>query len=1201
MNLTNSEGRHRDILHARRTAILVIGMHRSGTSALTRVLNILGADLPTDLMPPVMGNNEIGFWESLGVQGINDRVLESAGSAWDDWQRLPPAWFNSPSVREDFLGKALPLLKHHFGHSAFFVLKDPRISRLLPLWLEALQEFNCDVRCLIPYRNPLEVSASLRARDGFPSTKSHLIWLRYVLDAELSSRQVPRAIVTYDNLLDDWPSTLDALSQKLDLVWPRWSPTTKDQIEKFLSSSHRHHSIPNEVIFDQPHLSPWVKDTHAGFCELASDQTESIASIKLDAVRQEFDRASDSIGTVFNFEKETMDAHLADLRLRKEELELSNVGHESHITQLQGQVADLVNKVQDLSAHLSSVQIEARDATSLKLDLLTKLDAIQSTAAWQLAAPVRYAENRFPRFVRLLAALPKLVWWTLSSKLPQRLRLRKAAAVLLKRGLFDRKWYVENNPDVLLQGQDPLIHWLIFGWREGRRPTPEPDSDWFVSLNSEMASNGHNPLVTYLLNDREAEKSERKSTSAPVGGGLPRLYSQMLATADRNSFNADHVAEPDAGLDSSLFNVKLIAFYLPQFHPIPENDEWWGKGFTEWTNVTKAVPQFEGHYQPQLPGELGFYDLRLSEVLHRQVALAIQHGLSGFCFHYYWFAGRRLLEKPLNQFTSDKSIKFEFCICWANENWTRRWDGQESEILLAQEHSPATDEKFIDDVVPLFQDPRYITISGRPVLIVYRIDLLPEPKLTVKRWRTRCRELGLPEPYLIAARTFGLKDPRPHGFDAAVEFPPHNVDVLDITKSTALLNPAFQGRIFSYPSLVSKQVVPKPSEPCRIFGCAFPGWDNEARKPGKGHVFWGATPRLYSEWLDKLCRDAGARSVSDERIVFVNAWNEWAEGAHLEPDRRFGYAYLRATAQVLRKHVSATSGLSGGINWLSGEPVYREAEIAVVVHVFQLDTWKHIAEKLVHIPERFDLFITLVDEDGVDLVRNNLPDNVRQCFLGVTPNRGRDIEPFLHCLPSIYNLGYEIALKVHAKGNTTQKNGIDWGLDLIGKALGSTKAAKGIINLMRARQGIGLVSPTGHLLPIEYFWGSAEDAELNRRNFERLASQAALPRLTKGFSFPAGSVYWFRPRAFHALTTISISDGTFPSEGGQRDGTPAHAVERLVGLAASTDGWSTEVTKTANPFEESTSWLMGIERGTYPFAHPTFDAIPYSHPVQGIR
>lgn len=350
--------------------------------------------------------------------------------------------------------------------------------------------------------------------------------------------------------------------------------------------------------------------------------------------------------------------------------------------------------------------------------------------------------------------------------------------------------------------------------------------------------------------------------------------------------------------------VRLIAFYLPQFHPIPENDAWWGKGFTEWRNVSKAVPQFKGHYQPHLPGELGFYDLRVPEVQRRQVELAKNYGIHGFCFHYYWFNGRRLLERPLDQFVSDPEIDFPFCICWANENWTRRWDGQENDILMKQVHSEETDLAFIKDIIPLLSHKNYIRVNGRPMLVIYRVGLMPNAAATAVLWKKCCKEAGIEEPYLVAAQSFGFIDPREVGFDAAVEFPPHNIQGLDqLTKSVKLLNPEFQGNVVTYQSLAAKMKEYNTGQPFIVFKTVSPAWDNEPRKPGKGHVYGFSTPELYKSWLDTSCNFVMQNPSSDERLVFINAWNEWGEGAHLEPDARYGYAYLDATKQIVKKYI----------------------------------------------------------------------------------------------------------------------------------------------------------------------------------------------------------------------------------------------------------------------------------------------------------
>jgi lipopolysaccharide biosynthesis protein len=345
--------------------------------------------------------------------------------------------------------------------------------------------------------------------------------------------------------------------------------------------------------------------------------------------------------------------------------------------------------------------------------------------------------------------------------------------------------------------------------------------------------------------------------------------------------------------------VRLIAYYLPQYHSIPENDLWWGKGFTDWTNVTKSYPRFRGHYQPQLPGELGFYNLRDPEVLFQQAAMARRYGLNGFCIHHYWFGGKTLLDTPLRILLDNQDIDIGFCLNWANENWTRRWDGRGDEVLIAQRHSPDDDLALAASLETALADSRYIRISGRPLLMIYRPGILPEGRATVDRWRNHFARAGYGDPYLVMPQAFGDLDPNQFGFDAAAGFPPHQYGLRTsrIRRLLKLTNPGYSGTVLSYDFLARSALSVQPSTFPLLPGVC-PGWDNHPRSL-KPVVYYGATPAKYGNWLKAACEYVIQRNAPDERIVFVNAWNEWAEGAHLEPDRYFGYAFLAETGRVL--------------------------------------------------------------------------------------------------------------------------------------------------------------------------------------------------------------------------------------------------------------------------------------------------------------
>lgn len=341
---------------------------------------------------------------------------------------------------------------------------------------------------------------------------------------------------------------------------------------------------------------------------------------------------------------------------------------------------------------------------------------------------------------------------------------------------------------------------------------------------------------------------------------------------------------------------KIIAFYLPQFHRIRENSEWWSPGFTEWTNVATATKNFEGHYQPHVPRELGFYDLASANIMEEQVALARAYGVHGFSFYYYWFSGRRILEKPIDNFIASE-IDFPFCFTWANENWTRTWDGKDKLILLDQKYEPGFEHKLIEDMAPAFADKRYIRVNDSPMLIIYRAKAIPNVEQVIKNMKREAKKLGFKDLHIVVTDFYDLNSPNEVGADALVEFPPHKFNGPNnlYEHPVSFLNQSFRGGLVDYRKVVIQSL--KRSKPSfKLYRTAMPSWDNTARRQDTPTVFVGANPSLFRVWLENLRaynRESNLEG-KDDSFIFINAWNEWAEGAHLEPDLKFGLGNLEA-------------------------------------------------------------------------------------------------------------------------------------------------------------------------------------------------------------------------------------------------------------------------------------------------------------------
>lgn len=361
--------------------------------------------------------------------------------------------------------------------------------------------------------------------------------------------------------------------------------------------------------------------------------------------------------------------------------------------------------------------------------------------------------------------------------------------------------------------------------------------------------------------------------------------------------------------------ARVIAFYLPQFHPIPENDEWWGTGFTEWTNTAKAKPLFAGHAQPHLPADLGFYDLRLPEAREAQAKLAQEHGVEGFCYWHYWFAGKRLLERPFNEVLSSGTPRLPFCLGWANDSWTGIWHGCPGRLLMEQTFPGADDEKaHFAALLPAFADDRYIKVDGKPLFLIYNPDNLPEPVRFTDHWRELAIKAGLKGIYFVGNTNRMSWNPEEHGFDALVPHnpgittyyvfnkPPTLIDKLSLRLTNKTAKDLWRGRFPCPNNMPYEEYIEKALPTLRAdrdeYPCVVPNWDNTPRCGVRGYVLTGSTPELFRRHLRAAIAQVADRPA-DKRILFLKSWNEWAEGNYVEPDREFGMEYLQVTKEEI--------------------------------------------------------------------------------------------------------------------------------------------------------------------------------------------------------------------------------------------------------------------------------------------------------------
>lgn len=623
--------------------------------------------------------------------------------------------------------------------------------------------------------------------------------------------------------------------------------------------------------------------------------------------------------------------------------------------------------------------------------------------------------------------------------------------------------------------------------------------------------------------------------------------------------------ENDESFDEMKTDIKAIALYLPQFHEFEENNKWWGKGFTEWTNVKKNIPRFEGHNQPRVPhDDIGYYDLSTEEAVRQQVELAKRHGIHAFGMYYYWFSGHRLMEKPMDILLNNKDMDISFFAIWANENFTRAWDGQERDVLLGQEYSDDDPEMFIGSLKKYIDDERYLRVDGKPVVGLYNPGFIPEASDVLSAWRDCARKLGIGEILIWVCVNENRHCQAAYypNVDGEYEFPPRGKAYVEVEYTPN------EGTVYDYLGLV-ESARHFPVEPFDTLVPCYRGtmmeWDNSARRNAKYTAWKNYSPFRFYVWNRIAVGYLRSNFDAEHRYLFINAWNEWGEGTYLEPDKKYGYANINSLSRAIfdlpygHEHPELVEYLGA----------YREPEatsaklasiprVAVQAHMFYADLADELSGYLGHIPCPFDLFVTTDSREKAEAIRSRFSAirNVSKLEVSCVDNRGRDVLPFLEQMSNVID-EYDLVCHIHTKKSVYGEYGADWRTYLLQNLLGSENLVLDIFNAFLTNEKLGVVFPqTFHAVKNNLEWGSNRQIAL--RAIGSLGMQVDLPM---EIVFPAGNMLWFRPKSVRQLFSPDVP--TFHSEGDDEkiDGTIMHAVERLWPYVAESNGFETMVTR----------------------------------------
>ena len=569
-------------------------------------------------------------------------------------------------------------------------------------------------------------------------------------------------------------------------------------------------------------------------------------------------------------------------------------------------------------------------------------------------------------------------------------------------------------------------------------------------------------------------------------------------------------------------DIKPIALFLPQFHSIKENDKWWGEGFTEWVNVKKCNPLYEGHHQPRIPEDpgkyLGYYELTNSEVIKEQIKLAKSHGIYGFGIYYYWFSGKTLLEKPISIFLNNKDIDFKFLLIWANENWTRKWNGNDKDILIKQEYKKGDPEKFIKDIKKYCIDKRYIKIKGKPIIGIYEASKIPNLKETIYIWRKKAKEYEIGELYILVT----LNDQTVEYFknmklfNAVYQFSPR-----DSMIESNQIKYKSKSIYYLYTSILYKKFNLNISNTFDFYYGSMIEFDNTARKKDSV-IFKNYSPEQFY-MLNKKIIFLTEKIYKKNKYIFINAWNEWAEGTYLEPDKKYGYASINA----LSKAIFNLSYYDKDYKLNNLENICK---IAIQVHVFYEDLINEIINKTNNIPIKYDLYISTNSDIKKNIIEKNIKkySNANNYEIKIFENKGRDILPFLSQLQNNIKK-YKYICHIHTKKTKFTNFGDEWRNYLYNNLLGNKDIVSEILSDFEMNDKLGIIFPEAFYKVLTTYKPEITKLDIFYMNY-LLKQLTKSCRIGKKIEFPIGNMFWGKINSIYQIFDLNKIINDFPKE-----------------------------------------------------------------------